>query len=94
MEQLDLTTPETKPPVTTYRVVSLFLDWDGARIQITLIGSDGVGKLAEYTGPTATSLMSGLNTANLSIKSLHRRVMERLQTDGKLGAGTYSGAPA
>src|SRR5262245_50775893 len=93
MEQLDLTTPETKPPLTSYRVVSVHLDWDQARIVITLIGSDGINKRVEYTGPTASSIMRSLNTADLSVKSLHRRIIERLQADGILALGTLSGLP-
>jgi hypothetical protein len=37
-------------------------------------------------------MMISLNKVNLSVKSLHRRVIEQLINDGKLD-GTISGSP-
>jgi hypothetical protein len=45
-----------------------------------------------YEGTEATNLMVALNKANLSTKSLHRRIMEKAIADGKL-SGTISGVP-
>ena len=92
-EQLDLTTPVTKPTLATYTLASLHLDWLAARVSVTVVGSDGQGIVVEYTGPTATAMMTALNTANLSVKSLYRRVLEKLVLDGKLPGGTVSGTP-
>lgn len=92
MEQIDLTTPITPPATTNYRVVRLFLDWPNGLINIDLVDENGKIAPFQYTGAEATSLMLFLNTANLSIKSLHRRVLEKLVADGKLD-GTISGTP-
>lgn len=93
-EKVTLTVPVTRPSVTDYIIGSLHLDWSGSRIDVTLLGSDGSTTTASYTGATALTLMSALNTANLSVTSLHKRVVQRLQTDGLLGAGSISGTPA
>lgn len=45
------------------------------------------------TGTTTADLITALNKANLSVKSLERRILERLQTDGRIGTGTISGTP-
>ena len=92
MEQLDLTTPVVPPSITHWRVALLRMDWDGAQIQIGLTWPTGESLGFVYSGQTATDLMVALNTANLSIKSLHKRVLERLVSDGKL-LGTISGTP-
>ena len=96
-EILNLTTPMTGPTVTTYRVAKLHLDWlPEPRIEIRLKGSDGSFKLYTYddeSTPTATSLITTLNTANLSVKSLHKRVLERIELDFAELDGTISGSP-
>lgn len=93
-EIVQLTTPEITPQITTtdYRVFYLLLDWERASIVIHLRGTNGERKEARYDGAEATTLMVGLNKANLTIKSLHRRILERLIADGKL-SGTVSGSP-
>lgn len=92
MEQLDLTTPITSPSITNYRVTLLHLDWTGAQIQIVLTGPQGESAGFVYSGQEATDLMLVLNTANLSVKSLHKRILEKLVANGKL-SGTISGTP-
>lgn len=94
MESVTLTTPEVIPQITTtdYRVTYLQMDWPQASIVIHLLGTNGERKEVRYDGAVATTLMVALNTANLSIKSLHRRILERLIADGKL-AGTVNGVP-
>lgn len=91
MEQIDLTSPEIKPSNTYYRVERLTLDWPAKAIYVQLKGTNGEAKSFSYSGDIAQILMIALNTANLSIKSLHRRIMERLVTDGLID-GTISGA--
>ena len=46
-----------------------------------------------YEGEVAETLVIALNKANLSTASLEKRVTQRCQTDGKLGAGSISGVP-
>lgn len=41
----------------------------------------------------ARDIVLGLNKANMSTKSMERRIMERLAADGKLAAGAITGAP-
>lgn len=45
-----------------------------------------------YQGAEAAALLDLLNTANLSSRSLRRRVIERLQADGHLPAGNIAGS--
>lgn len=94
MESLTLATPEVIPQITngSYRVGRIDLDWDQATITIVLVGANGERRSFDYTGATATTLMVGLNKANLSIQSLQARVLARLVADGKL-AGVVSGTP-
>ena len=46
-----------------------------------------------YNGDIAEQLLIALNKVNLSTTSLEKRVTQRCQTDGQLGAGTMSGTP-
>ena len=89
-EQCTLTTPETSPTNTYWSVASLSLDWPNARVDIRLKGTNGESKHHSYNGTIATTLMVALNKANLSITSLHARILQRLVTDGVI-AGTISG---
>lgn len=91
-ELITLSVPITTPSITDYRVVQLTLDWTNPAIVIGLRGGNGESQSFQYTGATATTLMQQLNVANLSVKSLHRRIIERLVADGKL-AGAISGSP-
>lgn len=92
-EQLDLTTPITGPTTSNLMVVQLGLDWEAAMIHIGVKNTvTGYRQHFDYTGSTATNLMVALNKANLSTKSLQRRILEQLVADGKL-VGTISGTP-
>jgi hypothetical protein len=93
-ELLTLTAPLVPPTRTTYKINRLVLDVVASVIQAYLGGSDGVEVLAEWTGAPAAALLTALNSANLSVKSLQRRVLEQAVTDGKLTAGTVSGTPS
>jgi hypothetical protein len=93
-ETVTLATPEITPQITTtdYRVSYLQLDIERASVVIHLRGTNGERKEVRYEGPVASSLMVALNTANLSVKSLQRRILERIITDGRI-AGAVSGSP-
>lgn len=93
-EQLDFTTPIVPASRTFYRVQRVTFDWTAAAIRIDLFGSDGTIVSAAYDGALATSLMTTLNSANLSTVSLHKRILQRLQADGFIPAGTVNGVPA
>lgn len=50
MEQLDLTAPITAPSVTTYRVITLTMNWPTGDIGITLADQLGGTQTFAYTG--------------------------------------------
>lgn len=90
METLALEEPQT---ITHYKVTALHLDWSGQSIGIIVI--DGIGKTSrfQYAGSTAVQFMTILNKADLSVKSLHSRILTQLVADGYLPAGTVAGTP-
>lgn len=94
METIALTTPESTPAITTtgYRVVAINLQWELEHIDVTFKGTNGEFKRWVVDGALATTRMKALNTANLTVKSLHRRCIELAITDGVF-AGTVTGTP-
>lgn len=101
MEELVLTSPVVESKTTTkYRVASVTLDLDTRAsvadgpglIAITLRSDLNEALYHTYTGTIATTLIKQLNVVNLSTKSLHKRIIERLVADGVL-VGTVSGVP-
>lgn len=83
MERLDST--------ERYQVNSVILDWVAQLVRVVVADSHGRTTSFDYTGETAKTLMTALNKADLSVKSLHRRVLERLMADQKLAVGTLTG---
>lgn len=93
MEQIDLASADqVKPGTTFYKVLALDLNWGGKTIEVTLTGADGIQRTFRYSGTMAETMMIALNKADLSVKSLHRRILERLMNDGLL-SGTITGLP-
>jgi hypothetical protein len=91
-EIIRVTTPAVPEVNTDYQVVYLELDWDHPRIVVKLRADDGKRVAHNYLGLTALTLMRQLNVANLSVMSLHRRIINRLIADGIIG-GVVSGVP-
>ena len=91
-ELITLTTPITTPTLTTYRVFGLSFNWDTARIDIALRGTNGEEARHSYSSTTATALMNVLNTKNFTSTSLHKEILKRLTADGVL-SGNISGSP-
>jgi len=92
-EQVDLTTPITKPAISYYSVSRLGLDWDAARIEIHLkFAPTGEELIVGYSGVEATNLMVIMNKKNFSTVSMQKTILQKLIADGKL-AGTISGSP-
>lgn len=87
MEQFNLTSP-----VQSYAVQGLYLNWTNRVLRIDLIGDDGGVFSHVIEGTEAADLMNTLNKVNLSTKSLHKRILEKLRTDGII-AGTITGTP-
>lgn len=104
MEQFSKSTPIIIPTktTTTYKVIFISFHWEQASIIIHLRGENGEIEIFTYGGPNpvatqgerdiALQMMIGLNKANLTTKSLHRRILERLVTDGHI-AGSITGVP-
>jgi hypothetical protein len=104
-EQHDLDVPVTTPAIsiTGYKVRRIELDLEQAAtvplssepglVSITLKDNNGVYTNYTYTGATAVTMIKTLNTANLTTKSLQKRILEQLEKDGKIGTGNVSGTP-
>ena len=90
MAEIITTAPSGAP--LTYEVKELYLNWDGKLVRTVLLRSDGARQAFEFTGSIAVGLMTTLNTANLSVISLHKRILTYLLNNGYL-AGTVSGIP-
>ena len=92
-EQINLTTPITKPAISSYKVVRLELDWDATRIEIHLkFTPSGERVIFGYSGTEALNLMKAMNTKNFSTTSMQKTILQKLIADGKL-VGTISGSP-
>jgi hypothetical protein len=92
-ELLTLTTPVTTNR-TTYTLVGLKLDWPAAYIEVRLLGSDGVEIMRTYTGASATSKLSAMNTFNFSSgTSMQKKAIQLLQADFLELAGGITGVP-
>ena len=106
METVTLTTPVlVSAGATTFRVWSLELRRTHpdrpAGILAIFREVDGAGAFlpggrsieCRYEDAAADALIVTLNKANLTTLSLEKRVVQKCQTDGKLGAGSITGAP-
>lgn len=91
-EQLNLTSPEIGETINDWKVTKLSLNWPGQLIVIELTSNINTKYVHQYSGQTATDFMIILNKINLSIKSLQRRILERLIADG-VKLGSIIGAP-
>lgn len=87
-----LTTPGNMI-VKTYEVKELYLNWDSKLVRVGLQDSLGARPKFEFTGDEAQTLMSTLNTANLTNNSLHKRILTYLTNQGYL-TGSIAGIPA
>jgi len=106
MEELVLTDPVVKPAETTskFKVIMLVLDHETivtfpppaetlpGLVMIKLKDDLGKYHTHQYTGQVAQDYIKFINTANFSTKSMHKRILERLSTDGVL-PGTVTGTP-
>lgn len=101
-EIITLTAPVAKPSTTAVRIERLIIDVEQRSIHIQWLGNNNEAGSAVYstppppskpTQPSGATLLTQLNTANLTTQSLINRVLRRLQTDGYIGAGNVAGAP-
>lgn len=90
-ETIALAAPiQAKPGTSTLKVAALVINVEASFIEAHFRGTNGELEVARWDN--ARDLILQLNKANLSAKSLERRVMEKAITDGKL-AGTITGTP-
>jgi hypothetical protein len=92
-ERVNLTNPIAKPSISNYTISYLALDWSNQRVTIELLANNGERLSKVYdstTNPTGNTIMTGLNTANLTTRSLNQRVFDRLIQD-KVIEGTVTG---
>ena len=76
-----------------YEITMLTLDWNHGRIVVRLKGANGLVKEVVFGDKAnARAMMKSLNRADFTVKSLQRRIMERLLSGGHL-QGTISGSP-
>lgn len=101
MEQLELTDPvEKAKTIANFRVVNLDLDYETISfaggepgvISIDLRDNNNELFTHQYFGKEATDMMKWMNTANFSVNSMHKRILQKLSNDGVL-PGTVTGAP-
>jgi hypothetical protein len=72
------------PPATT--------EMEPGWVQIKLKDDTGAYSFYQYKGKQAVQMIQTLNTANLSTKSMQKRILEKLSNDGLL-PGTVQGTP-
>jgi hypothetical protein len=81
--------------LTEWRVVRFYIDRGTNTPSVLMVArsNTGIEATALYEGSEASTLISQLNTANLSTKSLQKRILEKMAADGFLSAGAVSGTP-
>lgn len=92
MEKITQTAPTIFPNEIDWEIDTLLLAWRSQIIHIDVISNVGTKRNKEYTGLDAKNKMLALNKANLSTKSLHKRIMEFLVADGVI-TGAITGVP-
>jgi hypothetical protein len=95
MEELVLTDPVvTQKTTAKYHVISFTMDMVTFNGFVGIILRDNNNEQLNfsYKGVEATTMIKQLNTANLSTKSMHKRILEKLSNDGLL-PGTVTGVP-
>ncbi len=102
MEELVLTDPVVVPEKTTdkFRVASFTMNMDAVVdlsgqpgfVSIELRSNHGEQLHHQYTGNVAINMIKTLNTANLTTKSMQKRILEKLSNDGII-PGTVTGTP-
>jgi hypothetical protein len=110
MENLTLTTPITTPEIVipgvtknAVVVASVVMDLyapspnpgdTAGFLNVILKDDSGAFNAYVYTGEIAATMIQTLNVADCSVKSMHKRILEKLVADGKIPPGTVEGAPS
>lgn len=104
-EQITLTSPITKPPQTLVKIDQVHFDITNMRIEVRWLGENGEAGSAVYPTPAIPSpagplqpsgdvLISQINTGNNTTTSMAKKILQRIQTDGYVGAGSVTGTPS
>ena len=93
IEQLDLTAPLTPPSTTSWRVDEIRMAWTAKLVVVVFLGSNGERQECRTEDTAAVTLMTALNTANLTSNSLHKRAINHYVSTGCLGTGSITGSP-
>lgn len=89
-ETINLTAPIVRANIGAYTPRSLFISLSPPRIQVSIADADGSVLVFDYpcaspcvnnTPASVTTLINALNTANLTTRSLWRRIFDRLILD-------------
>lgn len=93
-EKLTLSTPiiNSQPNTTDWEVAQFNIDRENSIIAILLKDNRGIYIKHRYEGLIAATLIKQLNVARLDLKSLEKRILERLNLDGIL-VGNVTGSP-
>lgn len=92
-EKLTLATPVVSPSITEWSVIRIDKNREERYLLIQVKSNTGMRKEHVYRGDDAMNKMRVLNKTNNTIKTEERRIIEQLQTDGILEAGTIEGTP-
>jgi len=101
-EDYTLTDPIVVPAESTdkYKVSSMNLNMDcvfdtrgPGLVVIELKDNNDVKTSYRYEGQQAIDMMKWMNTANFSVNSMQKRVLQKLSQDGMLPPGNVTGVP-
>lgn len=101
-EIITLTTPLTKPSQTTITIERITFDRVAQSVYVQWSGNNGEAASYAYVTPapigatvtrTGASLLSLVNTRNFTTNSMMKQILQLIQTDGLIGAGSVSGTP-
>jgi hypothetical protein len=101
-EEYALTDPSIIPEIVTskYKVVSLNLNMESpfagiepGLVLIELKDNNDVRTNYTYEGQQAIDMMKWMNTANFTVNSMQKRILQKLSNDGKLPPGDITGTP-
>ena len=104
-EELVLTDPVVEPEKVTakYKVIELLTSTeaginnphgsDPGLVTIKVKDNLEVTLTHSYRGKAALDMIKWLNTANFSVNSMHKKILQRLTADGVIPPGTVTGTP-
>ena len=94
VEDLTLTSPIVRSATARWRVEVFTFDRSAPRVSVTFMEpTTGERQICVVEGAGATTLISTLNTANLTANSLQKRAITWAQGTGCLAAGSIAGTP-